>query len=219
MSEDVNVEYLLDVFTTIDANSDSVWDACANFMRHLAWYKKRLTILKPKIEGLPDDHRFKPECSFQLSRLFRSVGDWVERKRLSVHALKLWREWGSDQDVAKTLMELSRTDRRMGFHEDGIQQVKEASEIYQRLGNTMGEVDCLVELARLLNSDEQFEVVEETVLRAIDPLPEQGEQYRVCAAHRLLCNIHQFKGNTEKAVHYYEMVLGIASTSNWHDIL
>jgi hypothetical protein len=32
-SEDVNVEHLLDVFTTIDANSDGVWDACANFMQ------------------------------------------------------------------------------------------------------------------------------------------------------------------------------------------
>ena len=59
-SEDVNVEHLLDVFTTIDANSDSVWRACINFMKHLVWHKKRLTVLKPKIEGLPDDHRFKP---------------------------------------------------------------------------------------------------------------------------------------------------------------
>jgi hypothetical protein len=28
MSEDVNVEHLLDVFTSIDANSDDVWDSC-----------------------------------------------------------------------------------------------------------------------------------------------------------------------------------------------
>jgi hypothetical protein len=79
-SEDVNVEHLLDVFTTIDTNSDDIWQACINFMAHLYWHKKRLTILKPKIEGLPDDHRFKPECLFQLSRLFGSVGNHVERK-------------------------------------------------------------------------------------------------------------------------------------------
>jgi hypothetical protein len=29
-SEDVNVEHLLDIFTTADPNSDSIWDACAN---------------------------------------------------------------------------------------------------------------------------------------------------------------------------------------------
>jgi hypothetical protein len=31
-SEDVNVEHLLDVFTSIDADSDEVWNACINFM-------------------------------------------------------------------------------------------------------------------------------------------------------------------------------------------
>ena len=51
-SEDVNVEHLLDVFTTIDENSNGVWEACINFIAHLYWHKTRLVILKPKIEGL-----------------------------------------------------------------------------------------------------------------------------------------------------------------------
>ena len=34
ISEDVNVEHLLDVFTSIDPNSD-VWNSCAHFMLHL----------------------------------------------------------------------------------------------------------------------------------------------------------------------------------------
>ena len=38
-SEDVNVEHLLEVFTTIDPNSGSVWGACVNFMQHLFWHK------------------------------------------------------------------------------------------------------------------------------------------------------------------------------------
>ena len=66
-SEDVDVEHLLDVFTTVDMNSVSVWDAYTNFMRHLARHKNRLTILRPKIEGLPDDHPSKPRCLFELS--------------------------------------------------------------------------------------------------------------------------------------------------------
>ena len=74
-SEDANVEHLLDVFTTIDGNSDSIWRACAGFLRHLYWHKHRLVILKPKIEGLLDDHSSKPECLFELSRLLHSVGD------------------------------------------------------------------------------------------------------------------------------------------------
>ena len=34
-SEDVNVEHLLDVFATVDADSDTVWNAYSGFMQHL----------------------------------------------------------------------------------------------------------------------------------------------------------------------------------------
>ena len=73
-SEDVNVEHLLDIFMTVDG-SDLVWSACASFLKHVIWHKNRLTILKPKIEGLPDDSHFKPECFFSA---FAAV--WVSWK-------------------------------------------------------------------------------------------------------------------------------------------
>jgi len=55
-SEDINIEHLLDIFTTIDPNSDDVWVACCNFIKHLHWHKPRPTVLVSKIEGLLDDH-------------------------------------------------------------------------------------------------------------------------------------------------------------------
>ena len=94
-SEDMNVEHLLDVFTTIDAGSRKVWAACAHFLQHLVWHKIRLVTLGPKIEGLPDDHPSKPECLLQLSRLFGMVGNGAEYKRLVTHTLKLWRQRGT----------------------------------------------------------------------------------------------------------------------------
>jgi len=93
-SEDVNVEHLLSVFASIDMNSDNVWHACADSMGHLYWHKPRLVVLEPKIKGLPDRHPCKPRCLFHLSRLFDSVGNGKERKRLLIDALKLWRERG-----------------------------------------------------------------------------------------------------------------------------
>jgi len=139
MSEDVNVEHLLDIFTTIDPDSGGVWVVCADFMRHLSWHKKRLTTLQLKVEGLPDNHNSKPECLFQLSWLFYSVRNYVERKRLLTHTLKLWRERGNDNGVAQTLSHLSDVNRLMHLPKEGIEQAKEALEIYERLGGTTSE--------------------------------------------------------------------------------
>jgi hypothetical protein len=149
-SEDVNVEHLLNVFTSIDANSDDVWDACANFMAHLFCHKKRLIMLRPKIEGLPDDHQSKPECLIVLSRLFDPVGNCVEGKQLLIHTLKLCRERGDDLQVARTLGLLASANRLPGLYKEGIQQAEEALEIHQRYNNKTGQAHSLQLLAQLL---------------------------------------------------------------------
>jgi tetratricopeptide (TPR) repeat protein len=215
-SEDVNVEHLLDVFTTVDENSDSVWGACANFMEHLAQHKKRLIILKPKIEGLSDDHRSKPECLSKLSQLFYSLGNYMESKRLISHALKLYRERGDDLQVARVLERLSDTNRLVGLTKEGIQQAEEGLEIYKRLGLAGQQAECLTDLAWLFQSDKQLDAAEEAAFRAIDLLPEKGEQFLVCKAHRVLGNVYRSKGETKKAIHHFELVIGIASPFDWH---
>jgi len=215
-TEDVNVEHLLDVFAAIDKDSDDTWKACSNFMKYLYWHKGRLVALKSKIEGLPDDCQFKHDCLFWLSRLFESVGNLAECKRLLTDTLKLDRERGSDHQVASTLMELSDANRRIDLYEEGIQQVEEALEISRRHGDTVKQAQCLSDLAWLLGLDQQFDAAEEAAFRAIDLLPEEGEQYRVYNCHRALGQIYRFKGEIEKAVHHLKLALGIASSFNWH---
>ena len=219
MSEDVNVEHLLDIFTTIDPNSGSVWIACANFIQHLRWHKKRLTTLQSKIEGLPDNHNSKPACLFQLSWLFYSAGNYAERKRLLTHALKLWRKQGDDYGAAQTLMCLSDINRLMHLPKEGIEQAGEALEIYERLGDTLKQAECLDCLASSLRDDGQLGAAEEAVFRAIALLPEKGQEFRVCQSHRTLGRIHRSKGEIEKAIHDYEVALGIASPFDWHNHL
>jgi len=219
-SEDVNVEHLLDVFTTIDANSDVIWEACVNFMNHLRWHKNRLTILGPRIEKLPDGHRSKPECLYQLSWLFDLVGNGVERKRLLTHALVLWREWGNDGRVAKMLSVLSYTSWRMGLYKDGIQEAREALEIYESLNDTVGLAFCLLNLAWSLCKDDQLDVAEETISRAINLLSEKDNQYQLCESYHVLSDICQSKGEIGKAIHHNELVLEIASPFNWqHELI
>jgi len=216
-SEDINTEHLLDIFTTADPNSESVWVACTNFMQHLFWHKKRPTILKSKIEGLPDDHKSKPECLLSLSRLFHSVGNYMECKRLISHALKLNRERGDDSRVAQVLRGLSDTSRQLGLHKEGIRQAKEALETYERLGATAEQGGCLKNLAWLLLEENQLDAAEEAASRTIDLLP--GNQFLVCESHLVLGYIYRSKRETGEAIHHFEAALGIASSHNWHDCL
>jgi len=215
-SEDVNVEHLLDVFTTIDANSDGVWGACADFMAYLYWHKPRLVILRPKIEGLPDDHCYKPRCLLQLSRLFQLVGNHTERKRLLIRALELWRERGDRFQVAQTLRLLSNVNRALGHYTEGIQQAREALKIYEQLDHTVEQGQSLKELAWLLYDDNQLTAAEAAASRAINLLIGQGNQFEVCQCRRVLGKIYYSKGKRRKAIHHLEASLKIASSFNWH---
>ena len=215
-SEDVNVEHLLGVFTSIDADSTDVWDACDHFMSHLYWHKPRQTLLRAKIEGLPDGHPSKSGYLFTLSRLFSSVGNHAEQKRLLVHTLKLERERREDHRLARTLMDLSDANRMLGLLEEGIVQVKEALQIYERSGHTTGQTKCLNDLARLLFDDRQLDAAKEAASRAIQLLPREGQEFQVCQSHRVLGNIYRSKGKRDKAIHHYEVALVVASPFNWH---
>jgi tetratricopeptide (TPR) repeat protein len=219
ISEAVNVEHLLNVFTSVDANSEDIWDVCARFMDTLYWHKSRQVVLGPKIEALPDDHPSKAQCLQDLSWLFYSVGNWEEHKRILTHTLKLWRERGDDNRVSLTLGSLSNTNRLMGLYKEAIQQAKEASEISERLGDTLKQPKFLIHFAWALCHDGQLDAAEEVISRAIDLLPENGQQLLVSRGHHVLGDIHSSKGETEKAIHHLKVALEVASSLNWDDQL
>ena len=213
-SEDVNIEHLLDVFTTIDGNSNDVWDACYHFMDHLYWHKRRLVVLGPKIEGLLDCHPSKPQCLFQLSQLLESAGNRVgERKELLTQALKLWRERGDDFYVAQVLGFVSDANRWLGLYEEGVQQVIEALEIFERLDDRSGQARAWQRRAWLLYDDHQFDPAEEAASQAINLFLDEGDQFWVCKCHRVLGLIHSSKGEAEKAIDHLETALGGVSSS------
>ena len=219
VSEDVNVEYLLDVFTSIDQTNDNVWDACFHFLLHLRWHKPRQTILGSKIEALADDHHFKPKCLAELSRLFGLVGNDAEDKRLLHYILELERERGDDFRIAQTLRRLSGVNRFLGFSEEGVRQAREALEIFERTNDTAQQAESLNYLARLLFDDKQLDAAEEAASRGIGLVSDKGEDHLACKLHRVLGWICGSKGEKEKAIHHFETALGIASPFNWPDIL
>ena len=214
VSEDINVEHLFDVFLSIETNTPDDWNACAGFMEHLCWRKPRQTVLRSKIEGLPDSHPSKALCLFRLSQLFGSVGNYLEQKQLLIRTSKLWRERGYDYWVAITLRFLSYVNWKLGLFREGIQQAEEAFEFYEQFGNTEGLAMCLEGLASLLLGDNQLDVAEDTVFQIIDLLPEQGQELQLCRSHRILGQVYRFKGEKEKAIHHFKTAQTIASLFN-----
>jgi tetratricopeptide (TPR) repeat protein len=217
ISEDVNIEHLLDVFTSVDADSDDVWDACASFMEHLYRHKPRLVMLGPKVKGLPDKQPSKPTCLFQLALLVQSVGNHTEAKRLLFHTLELWRGQGNDLRVAETLMCLAQTNQMLSCSTEGMQQVEESLEIFKQLNNTLGQADSLRQLAWLLWKGNQLDAAEGAASQSINLLLDKDEQPRLCQGYTFLGNIFHSKGETEKAINHYKAALGIASSFNWHE--
>ena len=217
VSEDVNVEHLLDVLTSVDPDSKDVWDACLNFTRYLAWHKPRQIVLSPKIEALPIDHPSKPECLFAVAVLFSSIGNFTEQIRLLNIVLKLRREQRNGFWVAFTLERLSGANRMLGLHKEGIHQAAEALQIYQRLGTKARVARCLDQLARLFHDVGQLDAAEEAAIHSSKLLPEKGEEFKVCLSHRTLGNIYCPKGEKEKAIYRLKMSLEIASSFNWQD--
>ena len=218
-SEDVNIEHLLDAFTSIDTNSTVVWDTCARFMRHLCWHKPRLVMLGAKIKGLPDNHQSKPECLYRLSRLFDSVGNYVEYKQLLIDTLKLWRERGDCLKVAETLRFLASANRHLDLYKEGINQAREALETYKQLKQIPDEARSWQALAWLLYDDKQLDAAEEAASQVINLLSDKGDQFPVCDCRCLLGKICHSRGETEKAINHLETALGIASSHNFHSLL
>ena len=215
ISEDTNVEHLLDVFTTAEGSSDEVWEACDHFIEHLYYHKQRLTILKAKIEGLPDGCSPRLGCWCKLALLIFAVGNAVEAKRLATHALTNWRGEGSEYQVAETLELLSLANQKMGLYEEALGQAKEALEIFERLGDTRKQAACLTKIAYLFCNNKELDAAEEAALRALDLCSGKGLEWEFCDSHQTLGLIYRSKGEREKAIHHYETAIGIASAFGW----
>jgi len=214
-SEDVNVEHLLDIFTTVDPTLNNIWDVCDHFMEHLLYHKPRLVILGQKIAGLPDNHPSKPVCLFHLSQLFGRVGNLLESKQLLTCTLKLFREQeGEHLWVGSTLSALCSVNRLLGLYKEGLLHAEGALEIYKRLNYAVGQAGALQQIVWLLHKDEQLAAAEEAASYALSFSIDTGDQVMISQGYNTLGHIYYFKGETEKSICHFETALGIVSSLN-----
>ena len=202
VSEDMNVEHLLNVFTSFDQNTADTWDAVYYFMKHLYWFKPRQTVLRSRIEALPDGNQHKPKHLFELSRLFGRVKNYTEQKRLLT--LELERRSENPHRVGQTLLHLSDANRLLGLHEEGIQRAKEALEIHERRGEAEGQAQSSNQLAWLFFDTKQLDAAEIVASRAVNLVTEEGQEFCLCQLHHILGKIYSFKGEKTKAIHHLE---------------
>jgi len=99
---------------------------------------------------------------------------------------------------------------------EGIQQAREALEIFKQLNDTFEQAHSFRFLAWLLYDDRQLDAAEEAASQSINLLPDRVDRSLVCRCHRLLGLIHSSKSETEKAIDHFEASLGIASSIDWH---
>ena len=118
------------------------------------------------------------------------------------------------QQIAQTLCYLCDSNRQVALFKEGVQQAREASEIFERLGNTVKQAECLISLSYVLGNSYKFDAAEEAASRAIDLLPKKGEQFLVCMGHRGLGEVYSAKGNTKKAIRHFKVALKIATSLN-----
>ena len=121
--------------------------------------------------------------------------------------------------IAKTLRLLAKTNRSLGLHEEGTQQLKEAPAMDERPSDTVRQAQSLCRLAELLYDGRRPEEAEEAASRTIELLFNTDSQFLVCQCLRVLGPIYRSKGETEKAIDKSDVALRIGSPFNWHDYL
>ena len=145
------------------------------------------------------------------------VGNHIESKQLLVHTLILWRQQGNDSEIAVTLRSLSDTNRLLGHYEEGVQEAKEALNIYECLNDILGQAHSWQELGWILYDDGQLDIAKKAIFRAINYF-NKSDQPLVCRCHSILGDIYHSQGKVKEAINHYEKALSIASPISWHKV-
>jgi two-component system NtrC family sensor kinase len=116
------------------------------------------------------------------------------------NAIEIFRREKDSINLASALHNLGYTDYSMGQYDTALTLFSKTSEIYQKLGYVTQYAYCVGNSGLVYSRQLQYEKAEEYLLRAIDILTKQGDEYAVTQYMIEYAGILQHKGKIKKAL-------------------
>ena len=116
------------------------------------------------------------------------------------NAIEIFRKEKDSINLASALHNLGYADYSMGQYDTALTLFSKTSEIYQKLGYVTQYAYCMGNSGLVYSRQSQYEKAEEYLLRAIDILTKQGDEYAVTQYMIEYAGILQHKGEIKKAL-------------------
>jgi signal transduction histidine kinase/Tfp pilus assembly protein PilF len=116
------------------------------------------------------------------------------------NAIEIYRKEKDSINLASALHNLGYTNYCMGQYDTALIIFSKTSEIYQRLGYLKEYAYCLGNSGLVYSRQSEFEKAEDFLLRAIEILTKQGDEYAVTQYMIEYAGILQHKGEIKKAI-------------------
>jgi two-component system NtrC family sensor kinase len=183
-------------------NSGKLASALECFMKAANYYKK--------------DHNNKGLATVYLymSEAYNLQENHDNEKYYLKNAIEIFRKEKDSINLASSLHNLGYTDYSMGQYDTALILFSKTSEIYQKLGYVTEYAYCLGNSGLVYSRQSEFEKAEDYLLRAIDILTQQGDDYALTQYRIEYAGILQHKGEIKKAIAIATISFYYASKNN-----
>jgi two-component system, NtrC family, sensor kinase len=169
-------------------NSGKLASALECFMKAANYYKK--------------DHNDKGLATVYLymSEVYNLQENHDNEKYYLENAIVIFRKEKDSINLATSLHNLGYTDYSIGQYDTALILFSKTSEIYQKLGYVTEYAYCLGNSGLVYSKQGEYKKAEDYLLRAIDILTKQGDDYAVTQYTIEYAGILQHKGEIKKAI-------------------
>jgi two-component system, NtrC family, sensor kinase len=183
-------------------NSGKLASALECFMKAANYYKK-----DRNNKGLATVYLY-------ISEAYNLQENRDNEKYYLKNAIEIFRREKDSINLASSLHNLGYAHYSMGQYDSALILFSKTSEIYQKLGYVTQYAYCLGNSGLVYSRQSEFEKAEDYLLRAIDMLTKQGDDYAVTQYMIEYAGILQHKGDIKKAITYATMSFHYAIKNN-----